>query len=306
MLKHFVGAALAGLITVGATVAQAAEPLVTSDWLRDNLGRDGLVVLDIRTFPEAAGFEDGHVPSAIHADYAKAGWRTTVDGVPGMLPTPEALADLIGGLGIGNDDHVVLVSHGTDASDFGSATRIYWTFKILGHDEVSILNGGYAGWASDAENPVATGVAAKPEPATFTARFRPELLASTADVQAAIADKSAALVDGRPVAQFLGEAKHPDVPSYGTLPGAVNLDNGDLTTNGGGYFVDKATVDALAEKIGLTGDEAQIAFCNSGHWASVAWFALSEIQGAPNVSLYDGSMLEWTKDPARPVVKGEL
>ena len=67
-------------------------------------------------------------------------------GIAGMLPPVEQISNLIGSLGIGNQDHVVLIPYGTSSSKMGTATRIYWTFKVLGHDKVSILNGGMAAY----------------------------------------------------------------------------------------------------------------------------------------------------------------
>ena len=133
-------------LSAGTALAGDAEPLVDAGWVAANIGKDDVVVLDIRPEPKevsAAGFEDGHIPGAVHADYSTAGWRVERDGTVGMLPDTGDLEALIGGLGIDNDDHVVIVHPGESSSDFGSATRVYWTFKVLGHDDVSILDGGY-------------------------------------------------------------------------------------------------------------------------------------------------------------------
>ena len=87
----------------------------------------------------------------------------------------------------------------------------------------------------------------------------------------------------------------------GTIPGAVNIKHGDLYSAEYAQFVAPETVKALAEGVGLAENEENIAFCNTGHWASIAWFGLSEVLGNKNTSMYDGSMAEWTADPARPV-----
>src|SRR3546814_3005161 len=78
---------------------------------------------------------------AVYSNYLRSGWRTEMDGVPAQLPRQETLEALIGELGIANDSHVVVVSAGTDALDISSAARVYWTFKVIGHDRVSILDG---------------------------------------------------------------------------------------------------------------------------------------------------------------------
>lgn len=291
-------------LATGFAGAAAADitPLVTPDWLAAELGDEDLVVLDIRNRIDggsAETFAAGHIPGAVYSNYIDAGWRVEQDGITGMLPPVADLEALIGGLGIDNDDHVVIVHGGTNGgSDFGSATRIYWTFKVLGHDAVSILDGGYAAWAAT-DGPVATGTVA-PEPATFTADFQDALLVDTEEVATAIGDGRTQLLDARPVAQYLGLEKAGPVARAGTLPGAVNVPNTDLVTPEA-FSADSETVRQLLAEVGLSTDNPQIAFCNTGHWASVGWFALSEIGGFTDVALYDGSMTAWTLDDSRPV-----
>ncbi len=288
-------AALSAAIVLSAP-AFAADPLVTADWLDANRTKADVVVLDIRSEGLTA-----FVPGAVHSDYAKAGWRTTVNGTVGMLPPPADLEKLIGGLGIDNNDHVIVVPAGLNATDFGGATRVYWTFKVLGHDEVSILDGGFAKW-QEAGKPTESAPASRPA-ATFAANFRPQLVASVDDVLKAAASGKVPLVDARPADQFTGAVKPPVAQAAGTIPGAVNLENHALYDAQAKSFAQGDLVKQLAGKVGLEGSGEQIAFCNTGHWASVAWFALSEVMGNKDVKLYDGSMAEYTADPSRPIVK---
>ena len=138
---------LAAAVMVAVPVfAHAAEvtPLVTAEWLKSQAGDENLVIVDIRDDIEKTDLgELPYLANAVVAPYGSAGWRTEVDGVPGQIPAEEQIAGLIGGLGIDGDDHVVIVPWGTDSSEFGGATRVYWTFKYLGHDDVSILDGGW-------------------------------------------------------------------------------------------------------------------------------------------------------------------
>ncbi len=273
---------------------QTAQPLVDAAWLTERLGSPNLVLLDVRT-PPAGGF----IPGSLHSDYATGGWRATVGAGPGMLPDTAALERLIGGLGIGNGDHVVLVAAGTVASDMGNATRVYWTFKMLGHPTVSILDGGFAAWKA-AGNPLADHAAARP-PASFTAAPRSDLRATLPEVEAAVAAGRTPLHDARSAEQFAGQAKSPQARAAGTLPGAVHIDNNAFYSGGAKRFASADAVRALADEAGLALEGQPITFCNTGHLASVSWFALSEIAGVPGVRLYDGSMSEWSADPARPL-----
>ena len=139
----------------------AAEPLVSVGWLSDNLVNDKVVILDIRNKIDGGSkeiFGTGHIPSAIYSNYLSDGWRSTVDGIVGKLPPVNDLEILIGNLGIGNGDHVVVVPGGINSSDFGSAARVYWTFKVLGHEEVSILDGGYTAWVKKFPDQVESGI----------------------------------------------------------------------------------------------------------------------------------------------------
>ncbi len=287
-----------GLIAAPA-FASDIRPLVDAEWVKANAGQEKIVLLDIRDkIAETDLGANPYIEGAVVAPYSTAGWRTELNGVPGMLPPVEQVAKLIGDLGIDADDHVVIVPWGTDSSEFGGATRIYWTFKYLGHDEVSILDGGWRQY--DAAGGARSAEPAKAEPVAFEYELREELLATTAEVAEAL-QAGMTLVDGRPAEQFEGKSKSPVVRIEGTIPGAVNIEHSDLYSAEYALFARAETVKMLSEAVGLAADEKNIAFCNTGHWASVAWFGLSEVLGNKNTSMYDGSMAEWTADPARPV-----
>lgn len=294
---------LAGFVAVTLLVALpawAAEPLVDAGWLKANLGKAGVVVLDVTGKPSTGA----HIPGAVFTHYKKDNWR--VDGmnngkkVSGLLPPVDKLEALIGGLGIGNDDHVVIVANGSGATEMGVATRLYWTFKVLGHDEVSILNGGMNAWRGDKGNPL-DKAAVKPAAKTFKADFQPALLATAADVRKAVGNGDVTLIDSRTAEQHLGINKSGAVAAYGTVPGAVSVPAIYATENGGGKFRETDAMQRLytASKA-PTGGKA-ITFCNTGHWASIGWFVNSEILGNKSTAMYDGSMAEWTTDESNPV-----
>jgi thiosulfate/3-mercaptopyruvate sulfurtransferase len=282
-----------------AGAASAVEPLVDVKWAIANVGKPGIVFVD---FQSSKDYSDGHIPGAVNTNYGKDGWRAErkVDKVPDMLPADLGpLAQMIGTkLGIDNDTHVVLVPQGNTALDVGQATRVYWTFKVLGHDKVSILNGGIASYSEDEKAPMDKGIV-KAVPKTFKANVRKEMLVSMDDVKKARAAGNILLVDNRPEDQFVGIAKHPKAAVSGTIAGAKNLPNQWLTKDGGGEFRSKAQIEKLYAYAGVPARGEQINFCNTGHWASVGWFASSEIMGNKQSKVYDGSMVEYT------MLKGE-
>ncbi|MDH3659295.1 MAG: sulfurtransferase [Alphaproteobacteria bacterium] len=297
---------LAGLVVAltGSASASELSPLVDVDWIKANADRDDVVLLDIRNKIDggsAETFAKGHIPGAVHSDYLMAGWRTKVDGVIGQVPKAETLEALIGGLGIDNESTVVVIPAGVSSTDFGSAARVYWTFNYVGHDQVAILDGGYRAWTADPNNPIETGPGA-PEATIFEATLRPELRVDSKAVEAALGAQGKLLVDARPTKQFTGLEKHDAAKAAGHIPGAAHFDQAKTFDEKTGKLVDLAKLESLLPA-GLEEADEVLSYCNTGHWAAVNWFVLSEVAGKANVKLYDGSMVEWTQDPARPLEK---
>ncbi len=288
--------------------AQAAEPLVNVDWVKSNIGKPGIVFLDVRGKlggASRADYMSAHIPGAVWSNYLKDGWRIKDKaGTIGQLPPVADLEKLIGGLGIGNNDHVVIIPVGKTSLDMGTATRIYWTFKTLGHDDVSILNGGMNAYTRDIDantgkplNPLEAGeikISAK----TFKGSLRKQMLVSKESVIKASLDKGV-LIDNRPNKQFLGISKHSMAKRYGTIPNAINLPEKLLTDNG--MIPDQASLKNLYNMAGVPTSGPQISFCNTGHWASLGWFVSHELFGDKQAKMYDGSMVEWTADSSLPV-----
>jgi thiosulfate/3-mercaptopyruvate sulfurtransferase len=300
--------ALVLLVLLTALPAQAATPLVDVAWVKANLGKPGIVFLDVRS---GAGvgkdwYLKGHIPGAVFTDYVRSGWRErTRDGVEGQLPPVDKLEVVIGAHGIDNATHVVLIPEGRSAADMGAATRLYWTLKVLGHDTVSILDGGFTAWIADVDkdkkpvNPLQTADVV-PVAKVFKAKVRTEMLVTRADVQKAMA-AGTPLVDNRPYDFHVGLNKSPAAKTAGTLPGAQSIPEGWLTENNGGKFRSKAQLAKIYANQKVATEGAQITFCNTGHWASLGWFVSSEVLGNKQARMYSGSMAEWTQDAAAPV-----
>lgn len=298
MLSGPIFAVLIGLATSAQAERLTNAPLIDAAWLAAHLNAKGMVIVDVRDPRDGtSAYDTGHVPGAISAPYVSYGWFENVGGVPVMLPPSEKIAARIGALGIDNDTQVVVLSGGANSTEFSKATRVYWTLRVLGHDAVTILDGGYRAWLA-AGNPTIT-TATHPQAATFTANFQPQLVATTDQVRAAIG-QGVNLVDGRPEAQYRGLEKSPVARVPGTLPGAISLPHSDLYD--GTAFAGEDEVARLSTLAGVKTTQPTIAFCNTGYWSSITWFALSEVEKQPNVALCDGSMADWTRDPANQVV----
>ncbi len=292
------GALVAGALVLPAA-ADTAAPLVSPQWLKQNLSDPAILVLDIRSAIDgggAAAYDRGHIPGAVHSDYDKAGWRVTRNGVPFMLPTVPELEKLIGETGIDEDSHVVIVPAGVHATDFGAAARVYWTLKIAGHPSISILDGGFAAWQA-ASYPVEAGKKS-PSPKIFTAKIDAGLLAEVAEVERLQKSGDATLLDARPASFFAGQQRAPAAKAYGRIAGARNLDSASFYDPATNQLRPPAELAAIAANVPAG---PVVSYCNTGHWASTNWFVLSEVLGKTDVKLYDGSMVEWTTDPNRPV-----
>ena len=285
---------------------EKATPLVSSDWVYNKIQsgetNDNILLIDIRNSIGDGSYEaylEGHVPTSIHSDYMKDGWRVKVDNTVGLVPTESQFQDLARSLGVNSDTHVVIIPAGVSSTDFGSAARSYWTFKAFGHENVSILDGGYNAWKNAYPNQTETGAFNTLVEGNFTAKFNPELYVSTNDVAKIVDTKSdVILLDGRPENQFYAKAKHGKARAAGRLPGSVLLfqENAyDIANN-----VLKSE-DELSEIYSDYLEADVVSYCNTGHWAANNWFVLSEVLGNKNVKLYDGSMVEWTEDASRPL-----
>jgi len=275
--------------SASASTARAAPaPLISVAELAQRLDDAGLRIVDVRS---QQAYLTAHLPGAVNAPYAR--WRGP-PGNPGALPQLASITALLQQLGLSPEQHVVVVSYGDDASDFGAAARVYWTLKVHGLRSVSILNGGQQAWVQ-AEQPTDPGQEVV-KPSTYQAVLDQRLLARKEEVVQRIRNGGSQLIDARPAAFYRGETRHAAALAAGTLKGARNLEHARWFVPGTAQFVaaDKAHSIALAEKLHAEVDT--VSFCNTGHWAATNWFALSEVLGFKDVKLYPGSMVEWTQD----------
>lgn len=295
-MKVWIGAAAALGVVGLAAPASAADALIDAAWAKANAGTPGVVFIDTR--PQV-DYLRGHIPGAVHTEYEKDGWRVKKGEAMGQLPDdPTVIGALIGKLGIDNATHVVLVAPGMNATDMGMATRLFWTFKLLGDDNVSVLNGGMKAYLADVDkqgkpvNPLETGPA-KITAKDFKVSLRKEMLASRDEVKKAM-ESGGTLVDNRPSDQYLGVNQAPVDAEAGTIPHAHSMPENWLTKNDGGTFRGKDELAKLYKAAGVSTSGEQINFCNTGHWASLGWFASTQILGNKDAKLYAGSMSDWT------------
>lgn len=304
--------ACSGVWSVGAAAGTLPGPVVSAQWLNEH-AKD-VVILDVRddvkTWTEAPEYEKdeksgtskltaagGHIASALPLDFSKTRVSKTVDGkkIDKMLPDRAYIQDLMQAAGVAKDRPIVITTPGEAVDNVDAAARVYWTLKVYGADQVALLDGGNSAWIL-AGFPVSTEATTPAKGDWEATAERRELLAEIPDVEKAMKDK-VQLVDARPPSQYLGVTfKKPAVVAPGHLDGAHDLP-GDLRVRPNGIaqqFLSPAEYRAVYKAQDINDQAPTITYCNTGHMAAGAWFIQSEILGAKNVRLYDGSMHEWT------------
>jgi thiosulfate/3-mercaptopyruvate sulfurtransferase len=274
------------------------DPIVTTEWLEDHLDDPDVRIVDIRgyvtTKPDGPGVEVatyrgageeyrvGHIPGSVFVD-----WTTDIvdldDSVPAQVAGPERFAQAMAERGIGDGTRVIAVDH--MGGQF--ATRLWWALTYHGHDNVSVLDGGWNRWVEEGR-PVSKDVPRYPR-ATFTTRLRPEWRATAESVISRRDESGLVLIDARDGGQYRGDRRRG--PRGGHIPGAINLPRELFFAEEGGF----RGVDELRrslEERGLTPDRPVIAYCNGGVAATVVLFNLARV-GFDRLTNYDGSWNEW-------------
>lgn len=275
----------------------ASQWLVTTEWLSERLGKPGIAVVDASYFlatmkrDAKAEFAAGHIPGAVFFDIEAVADHSS--DLPHMLPGPTHFSEAVGKLGIGDGDTIVVY----DGLGLFSAPRAWWTFRIFGAEKVFILDGGLPKWKAE-KRPLESGDA-KPEPRTFTAEMKTDLVAMTDEVQMALSGSDIQVVDARPADRFAGTAPEPrpNLPS-GHMPAALNVPSSELVKDG--RLVSPDAIAAAFKKSGVDTTKPVITTCGSGVTAAILWFALDAL-GKPPQSLYDGSWSEWASRPDLPI-----
>ena len=272
--------------------------LVSAEWLKQNLGSPGLIVLESTKYLPNEGrdgreaYRAAHIPGAQYFDLDEI---ADIDSkLPHMVPSAGRFARLVGALGVSDSSRVVFY----DQNATMWATRGWWMMGLFGHDQAAVLDGGLAAWQR-AGGDVETGAPAPPTQGEFTPRLRAERLRGLGDML----HSRALVLDPRAPARFAGTAPEPRpgvVPGH--IPGSLNLPYARLLQPDG-TFLPPDELHQILAAVGADGGRPVVTSCGSGVSATMITFALA-LAGLPQGAVYDGSWSEWGADPLTPKATG--
>jgi thiosulfate/3-mercaptopyruvate sulfurtransferase len=275
------------------------DVLVDADWVESHLDDNKVVLVEVDE--DTSAYDKNHIRGAVRIDWKK----DLQDQVRRDFVNKDQFEALLSSRGISNDDTVVL--YGGNNNWF--AAYAYWYFKLYGHQDVRLLDGGRKRWELDSRELV-DEVAQRPA-TTYTAAEQDRSIRAFRDeVEAAIGQKN--LVDVRSPDEFAGRLLAPahlpqeQAQRPGHIPTAANIPWSQSANDDGTFKSDDELTKLYGDKgVDLSGGKDTIAYCRIGERSAHTWFVLHEILGQPNVKNYDGSWTEWGSLVGVPIELGD-
>jgi len=275
--------------------------LVSTEWLSQNLSAPDIRIVDASWYMPAenrdpkAEFQESHIDGAVFFDIDDI--ADTDIPLPHMIPSPEKFSSRVRKLGLGDGSRIIIYNR----EGIRSAARAWWMFRLFGHEDVAILDGGLQKWI-DERRPV-SDLPSKPMERHFTARQNNMLLREKAQVRRNLETNKEQILDARSKGRFEGTDPEPrEGLRGGRIPGSLNLPF-DQLFNQDGTLKDVEGLQAEFNKAGIDMNKPVTTSCGSGVTACVLAFGLHML-GHRFVSVYDGSWTEWALDEGLPISTG--
>lgn len=278
-------------------------PIVSTGWLSEQLGAEDLLVLDASVEkrlpargsrfwqPARDAFEESHIPGARFANLV-AGFSEPDARFSFTRPSARRFAESAGRLGANRSKRIVVYDNSTGLW----AARLWWLFRSFGHDDVAVLDGGLAAWRN-VGLPLEAGAPQPPLPARFDAEERPHFFTDRTDIEAIVYGRRPgvlACVLRQPV--FDGLENYYARPGH--IPGSISSPYVDLIGSDN-RFRPEAELRAALKSL-IETEEPVIIYCGGGITAAGTALVLTAL-GVEDVSIYDGSLEEWSADPTLPM-----
>lgn len=284
------------------TTAYDSSALVSTAWLADHIAAPDVRVVDASYYLPHEGldaraeYEAHHIPGAVFFDIDEI--ADTSSDLPHMLPSPEKFSSRVRKLGLGDGVRIVVY----DQRGVWSAPRVWWTFRVFGHEDVAVLDGGLPKWMAEGR-PVADGAVRVGE-RHFTARMNSLMVRDKAQVLANLRSGREQVVDARALGRFEGRDPEPrEGLKSGHIPGSRNLPFNQLIDPETQTVLPPDTLRERFEDAGVSLDTPVVTTCGSGITASVLALGL-HLLGHKDVAVYDGSWSEWGAADDTPVDTG--
>ena len=276
--------------------------LIEIDWLKKNLNDPQIKIIDGTWHRLTSGlnafeiFKEKHIPNAVFVDLEEISNQNS--NLPHMMPDNDYFSKKISSLGINNDNHLVIY----DMYGMFSAARIWFMFKTFGHQNVSILNGGFPAWL-DSEGEISNQIN-NVETTNYKANINKSLIVDYKEVLDSLSNDKYQIIDARSPDRFSGISEEPRPGmKTGHIPNSKNLYFNDLIDPGTKKFIKKEEIGDLIKKVGIDINKDIVCSCGSGVTACILKFALELLEENKNIKIYDGSWSEWGTKEDSPCEK---